>query len=91
MPTTAERLLEAAKDLPEPLLAEVLDFADFLRAKSTRMRSQSVDVSLASLCGGLAGSQSFNGSPMAIQQQLRDELDLLTMDVKLKAVLQSAA
>lgn len=73
MSTTAERLFEAARDLPEPLLAEVLDFADFLRTKSTRLLSQSANIPLASLCGGLTNSQTFSGSPMAIQQQLRDE------------------
>ncbi len=73
MPTTAERLFEAVQALPEPLLAEVLDFADFLRAKSTRMLIQAADVPLASLCGGLENSQTFIGSPLAIQQQLRDE------------------
>ena len=32
MPTTAEKLWEATRTLPEPLLAEVLDFAEFLRS-----------------------------------------------------------
>jgi hypothetical protein len=73
MSTTAERLFEAAQLLPEPLLTEVLDFAEFLRAKSAITLSQSADVPLASLCGGLTSSKAFGGSPMAIQQQLRDE------------------
>lgn len=73
MRTTTERLIEAARALPEPLLAEVLDFADFLRTRSTRVFSQSADISLASLCGGLENTQTFSGSPLAIQQQLRDE------------------
>ena len=73
MSITTERLFEAAQALPEPLLAEVLDFADFLRAKSTRTLGQSADIPLASLCGGLESTQTFSGSPVAIQQQLRDE------------------
>jgi hypothetical protein len=73
MTTTAERLFEAAQGLPEPLLAEVLDFAEFLRARQTSMNSQAGDISLASLCGGLENTQSFMGSPLAIQQRLRDE------------------
>jgi len=73
MSITTERLIEAAQTLPEPLLVEVLDFADFLRAKSARIPSQTADISLASLCGGLERSQTFSGPPMAIQQQLRDE------------------
>jgi hypothetical protein len=43
MSTTSERLFEAIQTLPEPLLAEVLDFADFLRAKQLKMLSQSSD------------------------------------------------
>lgn len=73
MSTNSERLFEAAQALPEPLLTEVLDFADFLRARNTSMHSQPTDISLASLCGGLENTQTFSGSPLAIQQQLRDE------------------
>ena len=73
MSTTTERLIESARTLPEPLLAEVLDFADFLHAKSVHIPSKVADMSLASLCGGLEKSQTFSGSPMAIQQKLRDE------------------
>ncbi|MBC7620394.1 MAG: DUF2281 domain-containing protein [Candidatus Saccharibacteria bacterium] len=40
MSTTSERLLEAVQNLPEPLLVEVLDFADFLRARQTSTASQ---------------------------------------------------
>lgn len=73
MSTTSERLLEAVQNLPEPLLAEVLDFADFLRAKHTNTASQPADISLASLCGGLENSKTFSESPLAIQQKLRNE------------------
>jgi hypothetical protein len=73
MSITAERLFETAQALSEPLLAEVLDFADFLRARSMDKLSQPVDVPLASLCGGLESTQTFSGSPVAIQSQLRDE------------------
>ena len=31
--TTAERLYNTAKELPEPVVAEILDFAEFLRKK----------------------------------------------------------
>lgn len=73
MPTTAEKLLEATRTLPEPLLAEVLDFAEFLQAK----RSVGADVApvlrLTALCGGLENSAAFNADPLTIQRQLRDE------------------
>lgn len=73
MSTTSERLLEAVQNLPEPLVAEVLDFADFLRARQTSTASQPADTSLASLCGGLENTQTFNESPLVIQQKLRNE------------------
>ena len=73
MSTTSERLFEAIQALPEPLLAEVLEFAECLRARQSSTVSQPADFSLASLCGGLENSQTFIGSPLAIQQQLRDE------------------
>ena len=73
MSTTSERLFETVQTLPEPLLAEVLDFADFLRARQLNMLTQPDNISLASLCGGLENTQTFCGSPLAIQQQLRNE------------------
>ena len=73
MTTISERLLEAVRNLPEPLLVEVLDFADFLRARQKSTVSQSAAVSLASLCGGLENTQTFSESPLAIQQKLRNE------------------
>ena len=73
MSTTSERFLEAVRNLPEPLLAEVLDFADFLRARQTSSASLPADISLASLCGGLENTKTFSESPLAIQQKLRNE------------------
>lgn len=72
MSTTSERLFEVAQTLPETLLAEVLDFADFLRTRQANM-IRPADISLASLCGGLENTKTFVGSPLAIQKQLRDE------------------
>ena len=59
--------------MPEPLLAEILDFADFLSARHLSKAGQPVDISLASLCGGLENTQTFSESPLAIQQKLRNE------------------
>lgn len=73
MPSTAERLLETASTLPENLLAEVLDFAEFLRARQLRQQAQAAELPLSSLCGGLAQSRTFAGSPIDIQERLRDE------------------
>ncbi len=73
MPSTAERLWETARTLPEPLLAEVLDFAEFLRARQARLQVEAREIPLASLCGGLTDSTTFAGSPVSIQERLRDE------------------
>jgi hypothetical protein len=59
--------------LPVNLQAEVLDFVEFLRARQTRQQAQSADLPLSSLCGGLADSSTFAGSPVEIQERLRDE------------------
>ena len=73
MPTTTERLLETAQALPEPLLAEVLDFAEFLRARHGRVASQVAGRSLLDLCGGLEKSAAFSETPEVIQRRLRVE------------------
>ncbi len=73
MPTTTERLLEAAQALPEPLLTEVLDFAEFLRARHAKAPSKLIGRDLLDLCGGLERSEAFQKSPEAIQRRLRDE------------------
>lgn len=73
MPTTAEKLWEATRTLPEPLLAEVLDFAEFLRTKRAAPENAASEVRLSELCGGLESSKAFSQDPLAIQRQLRDE------------------
>lgn len=73
MPTAAERLWATVQTLPEPLLVEVLDFAEFLRARQAPLSHSATNISLSMLCGGLADSATFAGSPLEIQQRLRDE------------------
>jgi len=73
MPSTAERLWETARTLPEPLLAEVLDFAEFLSVRQARMQIATHETPLTALCGGLADSATFAGSPASIQERLRNE------------------
>jgi len=74
MPTTAEKLWEATRTLPEPLLAELLDFAEFLRAKrGVVSENPEPSLRLSALCGGLESSVSFVADPVTIQRQLRDE------------------
>lgn len=73
MPTTAEKLWEATRTLPEPLLAELLDFAEFLRAKRGASENPEPSLRLSALSGGLESSASFAADPVTIQRQLRDE------------------
>lgn len=71
--TTTEKLYEAVRDLPEPVIAEILDFAEFLRSK---MRNRSANASnelLVNLTGGLENSVTFADESLAIQKRLRDE------------------
>lgn len=71
--TPAERLLRAAQTLPEPLLAEVLDFAEFLHARQQQTQTVTQDRPLTAFCGGLQNCKAFEGDPLVIQQRLRDE------------------
>lgn len=71
--TVAERLIEATRNLPEPLLAEVADFAEFLQTRRARGDASLPDVPLSALCGGLERSTTFTGDPVEIQRRLRDE------------------
>lgn len=73
MQTTAEKLWEATRSLPEPLLIELLDFAEFLQAKRGVVTSAAPSLHLSSLSGGLESSDSFSGDPLTIQRQIRDE------------------
>ena len=73
MMTTAERLWEVTRSLPEPLLTEVLDFAEFLQAKRGVAANAEPSLRLSSLCGGLESSESFAADPLTIQRQMRDE------------------
>jgi hypothetical protein len=69
----ASRLFEAIKGLSEPVVAEVVDFAEFLRARQQSPHVTTTDESLLSLAGGLEHSKSFAGDPVAIQARMRDE------------------
>lgn len=73
MLTTAEKLREITRSLPEPLLNEVLDFAEFLRAKRGVPANAESSVHLSSLSGGLESSDAFKADPLTIQRQMRDE------------------
>ena len=72
--TMVEKLYEVGSKLPPPALAELLDFAEFLRQKSLPPQSGQ-RVSLAELGGGLEDSATFAGSPLELQEKMRREWD----------------
>ena len=71
--TATERLYEAVQDLPEPVIAELLDFAEFLRSKVRNKAATQRNELLVDLIGGLENSVTFSGEFLAIQKRLRDE------------------
>jgi Protein of unknown function (DUF2281) len=71
--TTTEKLYQAVQDLPEPVIAEILDFAEFLRAKMRNKAALASDELLLDLMGGLENSVTFAGGSLLIQKRLRDE------------------
>ena len=71
--TTTEKLYKTVHDMPEPILSELLDFAEFLRAKMSDRQSCATNELLIDLRGGLENSITFAGDPLVIQKRLRDE------------------
>ena len=71
--TTTEKLYKAVQDLLEPIIAELLDFAEFLRSKMRNRPANSNDELLIDLRGGLENSVTFAGESLVIQKRLRDE------------------
>jgi len=61
------------QDLPEPVIAEPLDFAEFLRSKMHNKPVNSGDELLIDLMGGLENPVTFEGEFLEIQKRLRDE------------------
>lgn len=73
MSTTVEKIWEIMRSFPEPLLTELLDFAEFLQAKHGVLANAEPSLHLSSLCGGLESSDSLKADPLTIQRQMRDE------------------
>jgi hypothetical protein len=79
----AEKLYELAKAMPEDQAAEILDFAEFLLQKRSRQASPEATSDteshqkrpLSSYAGILKDSPTFQGDPVEIQRQLRNEWD----------------
>ena len=71
--TTTEKLYKTVQDMPEPILAELLDFAEFLRGKMVSRQTLQSNELLIDFAGGLENSTTFAGDPLVIQKRLRDE------------------
>ena len=71
--TTTEKLYKTVRELPEPIIAKLLDFAEFLRSKMLNNQVHPSDELLTDLTGGLENSATFAGNPLVIQKRLRDE------------------
>ncbi len=70
--TTQAHAISLLKSLPEPLLAEVVDFAEFLKLK-TRAQPQAKKRTFAHYAGKLVGSPHFNEDPVELQRAWRNE------------------
>ena len=55
------------------MIAEILDFAEFLREKRAIGHMNPGKKMLIDLAGGLENSKTFSGDLLAIQKRLRDE------------------
>lgn len=64
MRSTTSRLYEAIKDFPDPVLAEIVDFAEFLRERRLKLHSARSVEPLIKLAGSLENSQSFFAKDM---------------------------
>ena len=71
--TTTEKLYKTVQDMPEPILAELLDFAEFLRKKMISKNTNPINALLLDLKGGLENSTTFSGDSLSIQKRLRDD------------------
>jgi hypothetical protein len=68
--TYAQRIIELAGQLPEPVLAEIVDFAEFLAQKQQKIEGQPLEY----LIGSMKNSPVFAGcDPLEIQQEMRSE------------------
>ena len=73
MNTTTTWLYDAIKDFPDPVLAEIVDFAEFLRAKRLNRAPNVSDQLLLTLAGGLEASKTFAADALVLQARMRGE------------------
>lgn len=71
--THASKLHDLIQGLPDAVVAEVVDFAEFLRDKRVQVDALPSDDLLMNLAGGLETSANFIGDPVTLQGRMRDE------------------
>lgn len=80
MTSTAQRLLEATSSLPEPLLAEVLDFAEFLQSRHNSKLNQAPASPTRRAIDGILGTwkhQLQNSTPTSLEKMARLQIEAL--------------
>ena len=70
--SNTSRLYDLIKALPDAVVAEVVDFAEFLRDKRLMAAAPASNEPLINLAGGLEASVNFDGDPMSLQGRMRD-------------------
>ena len=79
--SSADKLYELAKALPEEQAAEILDFAEFLLHKAKLQAERDITLKespqagrlLSDYAGILKDSPNFNEDPVELQRRMRDE------------------
>jgi hypothetical protein len=71
--SNTSRLYDLINALPDAAIAEVVDFAEFLRDKRLMADAPTNNEPLIDLAGGLEASANFSGDPLSLQDRMRDE------------------
>ena len=71
--SSTSRLHDLIKAFPDAVIAEVVDFAEFLRDKRLMADAPTNNEPLINLAGGLEASENFIGDPLSLQDRMRDE------------------
>ena len=71
--SNTSRLYDLIKAFPDAIVAEVVDFAEFLRDKRLTADAPASNEPLINLAGGLEASVNFTGDPLSPQGRMRDE------------------
>ena len=69
--SSTKRLHDLIKAFPDAVIAEVVDFAEFLRDKRLTADAPASNEPLIDLAGGLEASANFGGDPLSLQGRMR--------------------